>query len=227
MTDADRPRRIWVTRTRPAADATAERLTRLGLVPIVAPVLAMRPIAVAAPDLNGVDGLAFTSGHAVATFAALSPQRSVQVFTVGEATAEAARRAGFSRVVSAEGDVGALADRIADAKPSLVLNPTAAEPAANLIELLTRRGVPAAALIVYETVPTGAFAPLGEIDAILVHSARAAGLIAGHLAGQADAARLRAYAISAAAAAPLRSAGLESIQVAAEPTESALLALLA
>jgi uroporphyrinogen-III synthase len=229
VTGAGLPRRVWVTRTRPAADATAERLAALGLLPIVAPVLAARPIVDAAVDLVGVDAIAFTSGHAVTAFAALSAEREPVVFAVGAATAQAARRLGFGRVVVGTGGAGALAPLIAAAepRPARVLIPTAAEPSADLAGLLASLGVGAVTAAVYETIPTGAFAPLSEIDAILIHSARAAALVADHLAGQDEAARLAAYAISETAAAPLRAAGLRSVQASAAPTESALLALLA
>ncbi len=192
-------------------------------------MLAARPIAGAAVDLSGVDAIAFTSGHAVTAFAALSGERAPVVFAVGQATADAARRLGFGRVVVGTGGAQALAPLIAAAepRPARVLIPTAAESAADLAGLLASLGVAAVTTAVYETLPTGAFAPLSEIDAILIHSTRAAALVAEHLAGQDEAARLAAYAISETAAAPLRAAGLRSVQVAAEPTEAALLALLA
>ena len=85
--------RIWVTRTQPGANATAARLTAMGHMPIVQPVLKAQPIPNAALDLAGVDALAFTSGHAITAFAALSPERDLPVFTVGEASALLARLA--------------------------------------------------------------------------------------------------------------------------------------
>ena len=78
-------------------------------MPAVAPLLAIRPIPQPAPDLTGVAALAFTSANGVAAFAALTPDRSRPVFTVGDATAQAARAAGFARVESAGGDLDRLA----------------------------------------------------------------------------------------------------------------------
>ena len=107
------PGRVWVTRAQPGADRTAARLRALGFVPVVLPLLALRSIAQPAPDLSDVSALTFTSRNAVTVFAGLTPERLLPVFAVGDATAGAARAAGFSDVLSAVGDVEALARLIA------------------------------------------------------------------------------------------------------------------
>jgi len=225
----DRRRRIWVTRTRPGGDQTATLLIAQGFAPIVAPVLAARPIPGAAIDLTGVDAIAFTSGHAVTAFAALSDVRALRAFAVGEATGEAARRVGFDAVTVGHGGAHALARVIAAAEPppAKVFIPNVAEPAADLVALLAEAGIAAAQTAVYETVPTGEAVPLDDVDAILIHSARAGRLVADDLAGKPQCARIIACVISEAAAAPLRGLGLKAIEVAAVPSELALLALLA
>ena len=220
------PLRIWVTRTQPGANATAARLTAMGHAPVVQPVLKARPIANALLDLSGVDALAFTSGHAITAFAALSSERDLPVFTVGEASALLARLEGFSKVASADGDVRALAELIADLRPGRVLNATALEAAADLPALLAKRGVPAAATPVYDTLPTEAAPSLAEIDAVLVHSLKAARLIAGVLGHRNEAARIDVYAISAAVAEPLRAVKPRALKIAKTPDEVALMALL-
>lgn len=185
-------------------------------------MLAIRPIPQAAPDLTGIAGLAFTSANGVAAFAALTPDRSRPVFTVGDATAEAARVAGFVQVRSANGDLNRLAALLMaqglEVGPLLV--PGAREPAGDLPSLLDGR-VEATALAVYEAVETWT-SPPDVFDAILIHSARAGQALAalGPFAGQ------TAAALSAAAAAPLGDrSGLE-IRLAPTPDETALLAAL-
>ena len=225
-----RPLRLWVTRTQPQAEATAARLRALGHEPVVAPVLEVRPVAVDPARLAGADALAFTSQAAVAAFAAQSPERGLPVFAVGEATAAAARAAGFSRVAppAAGGDVRALADQIAQAapRPAALLNPTARAPAADLAALLAERGIPARGLVIYETAPTPmAGAPVG-IDGVLIHSARAAEQVAQGIT-PALAASLSVYALSEAAASGLRNLGFARILVAEHPDEAALLRCLA
>jgi uroporphyrinogen-III synthase len=219
--------RIWITRTLPEADATARRVSARGHTPIVAPVLEARPVAGARPDLVGVDAIAFTSGHAIAAFAKLTPTRDLPVFTVGDATAALARAAGFTDVHSADGNAETLAELIAREQRSgvLVLHPTAREPAADLTALLAQRGVQAMPLTVYETHPTLLAAPPADADSVLVHSARAAARVSAIIeqAGRLD---LEAYAISPAAARPLAALGLARLQAAPFPNESALLDLL-
>jgi uroporphyrinogen-III synthase len=227
MTFDAAPRRIWVTRARPGAEATASRLRDLGFEPVVSPVLETRPIAGAAVDLTGVDALAFTSAAGVAAFVALKGAPALRVFAVGDATAKAARAAGFADVCSAQGDARALAELIAAARPrpARVLAPTAAEPAADLAGLLADRGVRARSASVYQTAEIAAgFAPSG-LSGILIHSPKAARAIASRLAGV-EVSAIALYALSAAAAAPLASFAFRKIAVAAAPNEAALLALL-
>ena len=217
-------RRVWITRTQPQADATAARLLALGFEPVVAPVLVTRPVADAGVDLSGVEALAFTSATGVRAFAGLSPARDLPVFAVGSATAEAARTAGFDDVQIGGGDVHALVAAILAATPGRVLNPTARAPAADLTALLAAHGVSASSIVVYETVPTEEAAPV-DIDALLVHSPRAARIVAD-LISSARAAALRAFVISEAAAAPLRTLAFATIATALFPDEASLLDLL-
>jgi uroporphyrinogen-III synthase len=219
------PGRIWVTRALPQAEATAARLRALGLEPVVAPVLEIRPVTGAAVDLGGVDALAFTSAAGISAFAALCDRRDLTVFAVGDATADTARAAGFTDVRSAGGDVLALADLIAAAAPGLVLNPTAAEPAADLPVLLAARGGAARAVVVYETRETALETAPANLAGVLIHSAKAARAVARLLAG-ADLSAVAAYAISPSAAVPLASLGVCDITIAPSPNESALLDLL-
>jgi len=195
----------------------------MGWRPLVAPVLIVHAIA-ADIDLAGVAALAFTSAAGVRAFADAAPRRDLPVFAVGGATAEAARAAGFAHVLASKGDVEALAEVIAAARPSLVLAPTALEPAADLPALLAARGVKARSVVLYETVPARP-TPSADIDAVLVHSPRAARIIAELIAPD-MAARLSAFAISEAAASPLRALPFARIVIAPFPDEASLLHLL-
>lgn len=210
-------RRVWVTRAEPGAARTAARLAALGFEPVVAPVLAIRRLAPVI-DLSGIEALAFTSVNGVEAFVALHSDRALPVFTVGDATAEAARAAGFAVVRSASGDVHALARMIADAAPGPILAPGAAEPATDLAALLADKAQ-VRTVAVYEAVETGVPAPAG-FDAVLVHSPRAARALAMHAWALDD--RL-AVAISANAAEPLEDFGLREIRIAAAPTDAALI----
>ena len=218
--------KVWVTRAQPGADATAARLRARGFEPVVSPLLEVRPLAGGPIDLSGVAALAFTSSNGVAAFAGRSAARDLPVFTVGAATAAAARAAGFVEVTSADGDVAALAAVIVSrgSAAGAVLHAAPTEPAGDLVAALAALGVSARSLALYETV---AVAPdrRVEVAAVLLHSPKAARALADHLAAH-PAPSLHALCLSAAVAAPLADAGLACVQAALHPTEDALLALL-
>ena len=228
--------RVWVTRASPGAEATASRLTALGHAPLIAPLLAVRPIAGARLDFNRVGAIAFTSANAVKALAAKYPQggRALPVFAVGEATADAARAAGFADAVSADGDVAALAELIIDRKAGIagaVLHPSALKPAGDLAGALAAAGLETRTTPIYDTVeastlPQRAVEALAgdSVDAVLLHSPRAASVLARLLPGSAQ--DITAYALSEACAAPVREIDFKRILTAPEPAESALLALL-
>ena len=220
--------RIWITRAQPEAEATAERLRAMGHEPVVQPLLEVRPSG-DPPDLAGVGALAFTSRNGVRAFAALSKGRSLPAFAVGDATAQAAREAGFSDVASASGDVVALAALIASRKAGLkgeVLHLAPAEAAGDLVGALAAQDVTARAHVVYRTVPAAPpEGPPGDIDVVLLHSAKAARRLADDPALAAAAPAMTAVCISTAAAEPLHGLGLREVLVAAEPREAAMLEL--
>ena len=218
-------RTVWITRAEPGASRTAERLTALGFTVVVAPLLAIRPLDVRL-DLREVTGLAFTSSNGVAAFATLETRRDTPVFTVGDATAQAAQGAGFVDVTSASGDVGTLATLLRHAAPSegVILHPTARAPAGDLAAAVgTARKVRAVA--VYEAVETQAAVP-ALFDAVLVHSPRAGRALAASVSSKQAANRI-AIAISTAAAAPLADLGFDRVCIAAQPDEAAMMAELA
>ena len=129
------PRVVWITRTEPAAQATAKSVRQLGLEAIVAPLLSVRRMDETPIDLTDVSTIAFTSANAVAAFTERTKERGFRVFAVGDSTSLAARAARFTTVLSAQGDVQALADAMIGRKRELkgvILLPAAAEPAGDL-----------------------------------------------------------------------------------------------
>ena len=220
-------RRVWITRAQPGAARTAARLTALGFTPVVAPLLTILPLPDAltqAPGFATVAALAFTSPNGVAAFAALTPDlRDRPVFAVGDATAQAARDAGFTDARSAAGDIHALARLIA-ATPvdGLILAPGAREPAGDLPALLPNHIIQR--LPVYAAEETDATPP-ADFDAVMLHSPRAARALAATLTPQAAAQRI-AVCISAAAAAPLAALGFAEIRTADAPDEASMLTAL-
>ena len=230
--------RVWVTRTAPDADATAARLLAMGHEPLTAPVLAVRALPGAAPDLDGVGALAFTSRNGVAAFIALSAERQLPVFAVGPSTAEAARTAGFWDVQAGGGDVDGLAQLILRHRAAIaghVLHPGPEKPAGDLVGALLAGGMTASLHPVYATdalsLPAAAaralaMRPIG-LDVVLAHSPQAARILAGYAALAKAAPDLTALCISPAASAALRPLNFRSVAAAPLPNEQALLNLLA
>lgn len=223
--------KVWITRAQPAADATAERVRALGHEAVVDPLLAVQALE-AEIDLTGVAAIAFTSANGVRAFAEASKDRAHRVFAVGAATAEAAKAAGFRQVLTADGDVAALGERIAARKrelKGLVLHPGAAEPAGDLVGVLTAEGIEARLLPLYDTCPVKpsgeTLAAIGGFDAVLLHSPKAAKELAVILRRH-PAPQLRALCLSPAIAKPLARAKLAAVVKAPMPLEAALLNLL-
>lgn len=226
------PKTVWITRAQPGADSTAARVRALGHEPFVAPLLTVERLASGPVTLEGVGALAFTSANGVSAFCETCADRSLPVFAVGAATAAAAKAAGFVRVLSADGDVAALADGIAARAGELggaVLHPGAAEPAGDLVGALEAQGIPARRLALYDTVPApltkAQAAALPQLDLALVHSPKAARVLA-ELLKETPLPRLRVLSLSKAAMKPLARAPVGARAYAPFPLEAAMLNLI-
>ena len=218
--------RVWVTRTLPGAEATASRLTVMGYHPVVAPLLEVRyhPDAMAkAPAARDIACLALTSPNAISAIAGASePFLTLPTYAVGDATAKAARDAGFMDVHSASGDIHDLAVLIrAQAPWGTVFTPGAQLPAGDLPALLADRQV--IRLPVYSTEETGIAIP-DDIAITLIHSPRAGQALAWRL-GELHT-RMHIIAISDAAARPFIGLPMVSITTADHPDEEAMLRAL-
>ena len=224
-------RRIWITRALPGAETTAERVRNLGFEAIVAPVLKLRDLP-GRIDLSDVGALAFTSANAVRAFAARSPSRDLPVFAVGKATAGVAGLVGFADVISADGNVAALARLIAGRAPGLrgaVLHAGAAEPAGDMTGRLEGAGIEVRTVTLYETiaaeVPPTVLDGLDAIEGVLVHSPKAGRRLAEILKSR-SAPQLTAYCLSPEVCEPLESLDIGRVIAAPLPTEDALLSLM-
>jgi uroporphyrinogen-III synthase len=231
--------RILVTRPQPDATRTAERLAALGHDVVVEPLFTLEVIEIKKIPEGPFEALAATSANAmraVRGMSALDPLRKLPLHAVGMHTADAAREAGFADVVDAGGDAESLAENIVRhvRSPGRVLHLAGVERAKELGPLVAPRGIEVMVLELYRMRAAdtlGASAQRiasGAVDAVLHFSPRSAAtfVVLAERAGVTEAARrLRHLCLSAAVAAelmPLRTSG----EVAAEPNEPALLALL-
>jgi uroporphyrinogen-III synthase len=225
--------RIVVTRPQTDGERTAAALEALGHEVLVAPLMRIEPVAA---DLAGTwSAIVITSANALQ--AVRTPaDKTLPVFAVGDRSAEAARRAGFAEVSSANGDVNDLvrliAARTVGAKTPL-LYLAGEDRAGDLVAQLADRGIDAEMKVVYRTIAE-AFPPVlaaaleaGDVDAVLHFSRRSAELFVegARVSGVAGPAEdVRHLCLSAQVAEPL--AGATRVSIAARPDERALIALL-
>src|SRR6185437_7563959 len=148
-----------VTRPREDAAGLVAALTARGIEPLLEPLLtiALTPDASAtlAAALPGAQAVLFTSANGVRAFASVSPQCDLPAFAVGDATARAARAAGFGRIESAGGDVhalAALAARRLDPAAGPLIHAAASAVAGDLAGDLTRARFTVRRLRLYEAV---------------------------------------------------------------------------
>ena len=196
----------------------------MGWTPVIRPLLATRSLPQPEPDLAPFTTLVFTSRNGVAAFAALTPRRDRPVFTVGDATAEAARAVGFADIRSADGAIADLAALLLThlGPDDRVLAAVAARPVADLGALLAGR-IAVESLAVYDAFDTAAAAP-EAVGAVLVHSPRAAEALAA--LKPTGLSRWTVVAISVQAAAPLASFEIADLRIAPHPSDERMLETL-
>ncbi|MEJ0027540.1 MAG: uroporphyrinogen-III synthase [Rhizomicrobium sp.] len=231
--------RVLVTRPADDAEETAALLRARGHEPLVAPLLSVRYRDGHPLYLDGVQAILATSANGVRAFARRTSRRDLPVFAVGAQTAEAARAAGFAEVRNADGNAQALAAAVRGwAKPQdgVLLHAAGAEAEGRLADALRSAGFTVRTEILYdvpalERFPEAARAALhgGEIDAVLLFSARSAGAFAACVAEaglKPACACLVACCISEAAARPLAGLTFHDIRIAGHPNQAALLDLI-
>lgn len=98
---------VLLTRPRPAAEGTARRLAELGWRALIAPLLEILPAERDVSLPARTQAVLITSANAVPHLPRAA--RRLPLLAVGEASAAAARGAGWERVESAHGDGAALA----------------------------------------------------------------------------------------------------------------------
>lgn len=234
--------RLLVTRPEPEGEETAARLRARGHEVLVAPLLRIELATDADIGAGPWSGIVMTSRNAVRAIARhprCAELRSLPVFAVGRRTAAAAGAAGFSEVLSADGDAAdlvrlILAHRAAIGGPLLYL--AGADRAADLSGALRAGGVKVDTVVIYRAVaadelpePARTALAAGTLTGILHLSRRSAEsyLACARRAGLLDRALSPThYCLSAQVAEPLIAAGARKVVVSPRPDEAALLELI-
>jgi len=229
--------RILVTRPREDGEDIARRLAAMGHQTLLAPLLSVKFLDGAAPDLAGIQAVLVTSANGARALARRTPNRHAAIFAVGPQSAAAAREAGFLRVQSATGDAATLAQAVArwaDPRAGILLHAAGEEASNALCERLTAQGFHTRRENLYRMekaarLPEQAVQAIrqSEVDAALFFSPKSAALFAECVARDGLATdRLIAVCISANTAAALGKLTFAEIRIAAAPNQDALLTCL-
>lgn len=214
---------LLVLRPQPGADETAGRAVAQGLAPLVIPMFEVRAVPWSMDPIKTYDAVFITSSNGLKfIYNNLNLLKGLPILCVGDATAEAARRAGLSDVTAGTDGAAALAD-LAAALGYKHLLWLAGEPhtPVNHPDLIFY------VKIVYETVDLDIDVQVQEVTPqpliALVHSARAAQRFAG-LVSQRGHIDLVAISEKAAIAA---GPGWASVHWPDAPSDSAMLEIAA
>ena len=235
---------VLVTRPSSDSEATAASLRARGFEVLLAPMLRFEPVACSGLDAD-YGAVILTSANALRAIEAQLGGGLLKrpVFAVGETTAEAARRAGFGKVIAADGGAGAVRDLVLAAvkkrqlkKSDALLYLAGADLSRDLASELGTDGLNVVTVTTYRMAALSslpreacdAFAA-NAIDAVLHYSQRSARAFLD--AARADGVEISALAVphcclSGNIAAILREAGATQVLSAATADEKALFAAL-
>ena len=237
---------VLVTRPHPDDETTAASLRAKGFEVLRAPMLRFEPVAFHDDAEVGYGAVIVTSANAlrgIEPHLAASRLLKLPLFAVGEHTASAARRAGFAKVIVANGGAAGLRDCVLAGvkaktlkKAGILLYLAGADLARDLSGELGERGFSVVTQTTYRMIPVSnlpretceAFAANG-VEAVLHYSRRSARafLEAVRAAGvEISALAIPQCCISDAVASILRDAGSTQVMAAASPDENALFATL-
>lgn len=220
---------VWITRTEPGAQTSADAVKALGVTPVIAPLMHVTATAHGSAAPHDGEALAFTSANGVRAFAALSDKRSHDVYCVGAATGEQARAIGFSDVQSAGGNVESLAKLIKSRGKNSIVHYSGVHVAGDLTGALNVAGLTARREIIYGTqavseIPNAAKALMNDGGYVLLHSPKAAQILT-QLLSRDHAKNWVTVSLSDNIDACL-SEGWESRHIASAPNERALMVAL-
>ena len=213
--------KLFILRPEPGASASADKARALGLKPMVTPLFEVHPVKWIAPDPARFDGLLLTSANAVRHGGdALESVKALPVYAVGEATAAAAREAGFTVEKVGGGNIDDLLDELPAALRLLHPCGFHRRPPINPKQKITS----ACAYRTKPATPGPEFRALGG-QIVVVHSAEAAKRLAELvLPVERRSTEIAAISQQAAVAAGL---GWKRVAIAEQPSDDAVLALAA
>jgi len=211
---------LVILRPEPGASATAAAASALGLQPLVMPLFEGKAVEWTAPDPSAFDGLLLTSASAIELGGEqIEKFRGLPAYCVGGKTAQAAEGAGFKVVAMGRGGVDSLLQAVPPGERLLHLC------AANRREPTAGRNVEPVPVYEAAELPVPAGFDKIEDAVVAVHSPRGGSTFSRMV----DQAKLKRDRISIVAisreAGEAAGEGWQALEAAAEPRDSALLAI--
>ena len=232
--------RLLVTRPRPDADLTAERLRELGHEVYVQSLSRVEFLPLAhSPDPTAIVVTSRNAIRALQAWPRSVSWRDRPLFAVGDATAAVAEAVGFKEVRSANGDGSALASLVIhalDPARGPILYPAAKEHSPRLEIALRADGFEVCTVTAYRMLAAKDFAPeivavlkTGLLEGVLLYSKRSASIFLSLIdrGGLVEALRdVRMFLMSETVADLFKGRMIRQIDIAAAPQEEALISLI-
>ena len=111
--------RVAITRPKADAEPFAEALRKIGVEPVLEPLMFIKNIEGSEVNLAPYQALLVTSANGVRALEARTSEREIKVFAVGDASAQAALAAKFKNVESSRGNIETLAQLVIERTISL------------------------------------------------------------------------------------------------------------
>ncbi len=208
---------IWITRTQPSADESAISWQKAGFVPLVSPLLTIKPVPHDPLPKSAI--LIFTSKNGVDH---AGPPLGRRAICVGDATADHARGVGYQDVVSVAGTSKDITSWIIQhlSQDQPLIHVSGRHIRGQISEDLHASGYKASRMITYASAPNLVF-PETKFDMVALYSPLAAHTFA-KLMTMTDLTDVSAISISVATDAALEGVNLKGRLIAEQPNELAL-----
>ncbi len=228
--------RVLITRPHQDAEPLARRLLAGGVQSLIEPLLEIHYLETQAIDLVHVQGLLVTSANGVRAFAAFTTKRDLAVWAVGDGSARAARDAGFNTVISADGDVKALAELVveqASHADGALLHVAGTRLAGDLAGMVQSAGFEYRRAVLYEALSAKIFSDQAcdgfrqaQVNGVLLYSPRTAETfvkLINHHDMQGLLRSVTAYCLSQAVAERVAGLGWQRISIASAAQEDCII----
>ena len=224
--------KVVLTRPDPDNDALSDALSTHGIACLVAPMLTIEATDVPGlgAALSEAQAILATSANGIRALASAAEGRDVPLIAVGDATAAAARQAGFAQVTSADGDSAALAvlaEAELDPKAGPLVHVAGSHVAGDFETILGAAGFDYRRIEVYDAVATTTLPSAlsealrgGAVDGVAFFSPRTAATFAALVreASLVDTLKsVTAYCLSDAVAAAVEAEPWQRVSIAPRP----------